>query len=226
MHVRKIDITLRTTRAVEFQRQNDRRVVALQQQPGFLGCLVLNSLGYPVMQMSPMYFQTTKFVVITQWESAQAADACFASEAWRAFAEEHPSEQLFTPQEPEEQYETLHQCGRAVDRAPFAWLVSFDGGGSAERASTLADTLADDAVRLCELYGEHLTPFIEGRVLQAAGSPGRVLAVLLMTGQSEFPPGRDVPALQPFLDEHVPETAIGERIIPEGFQVVHLLSPA
>ena len=214
MYVTKVDLTLRTTRAVEFQRQNERRVEALRSQSGFIGSLVLNSLGYPVMQMSPMYFHTTKFVVLLQWESAAAADTCFASAAWQEFAEAHRSEQLFTPQVPVERYETLQRLGRVVDRAPFAWLVTVDGGNEG------------DLRALCERYRDRLAPFVESRLLGDLDTPGRYVAVLLLTGQTEFPPGQAVPAIEQFRLERFPDNATTGQLVPEGFQVVHLVETA
>lgn len=222
MYVTRLDLTLPTTRAVEFQRQNDRRSELLREQPGFRTSLLLNSLGYPVMQMSPMYFQTTKFVLLTEWESEQAAVACFDRADWREFAAEHRSEALFEPQEPAQPYEPLEQFGKVVDRAPFAWLVGFEVDATRERVVGLEGELRE----LLQGYHEELRPFVEGRLLRDAAAPDRLLLVLLLTGQTEFPPGEGIADLEPLRGGLFPDADIGGRAIPEGFQVVSLVRAA
>ena len=215
MHVIRTDVVLRTTRAVEFQRQNERRVQLLEQQPGFTGSLVLNSLGYPVMQMSPMYFQTTKFVVLTEWHSAAAADACFASEAWREFAETHRSEALFNEPDKLLHYETVQELKRSPDRAPFAWFLEVAGGPGRD-----SKTLEGQLRELCTRYEAHLGPLVESRLLssQDAGA-ARYLVVLLLKGQSEFPPGESAPEIAEFRTATFPDDDPAFQLVPEGFQV-------
>ena len=215
MHVTKTEFTLPTARAVEFQRHNERRAELLRQQPGFRGNMLLNSLGYPVMQMSPMYFRTTKYILLMQWDDAVAAEDCFRGPDWRDFTEQRSSERLFAPETPAEQYDTLDEYGRAVDGAPFGWLMQFDRTGSPE-----ADALSSEVAELFARYQEQLPGFRQGRVLTQSRTPGHVLGVLLLSGQSEFPPGQAVPELAALERERIPEGDVGTRLVPEGVQVV------
>lgn len=217
MHLIRTDFSLLTTRATEFQRQGDRRASALEGQPGYRGMFLLNSLGYPVMQMSPMYFHRTRYVMYTLWDSAAAAEACFASDDWDRFSVRHDSEELFRAHESQHHYESLQELDAHGDHAPFAWMLSRDASGSAEDTRGTRESLT----ALGEAYREHLPGFVESYLLEDAATPGNFVLLSLLTGQTGFPPGADVPAIRELYEARFPDVADAEELTPEGFNVVH-----
>jgi hypothetical protein len=216
MYVIRTEMTVLTTRAVEFQRQDDLRTEFLRAQPGFVGELLLNSLGYPVMQYSPMYFHDTRYVLFTHWESAEAASACFGGGLWGEFETLHPSETLYAP-ERTTAYHLLDEQWRHGD-ARFAWTFEVRQG---ERGTSRADI-----EQLVARYRESFGLLVRGQLLQQADDPSAYLIVLMLIGQTdEFPPGIEVPSIASFFAPWLAEDAAVEELAPEGLQIVQFIAP-
>lgn len=216
MYVIRTEMTVLTTRAVEFQRQDDRRVEFLQAQPGFLGELLLNSLGYPVMQYSPMYFHDTRYVLFTYWESSEAASACFGSGLWAEFQGLHPSEALYAP-ERTTAYHLLEEETRYGD-ARFAWTFEVRQGERGVSRVAIEE--------LVSVYREQFALLVRGQLLQQADDPSAYLVVLALVGQTEdFPPGLEVPSVAAFFAPWLADDAAVEELAPEGLQIVQQIAP-
>ncbi|MEI6665690.1 MAG: hypothetical protein WCL53_06000 [Chloroflexota bacterium] len=211
MYVIRTEMTVPTTRAVEFQREDDARLEFFQAQPGFHGELLLNSLGYPVMQYSPMYFHETRYVLLTSWESTEAASACFGGGLWGEFCDLYPSEALYEP-ERTTAFHVISTESRYAN-ALFAWTFEVTQGE--RRTSRMA------IEGLASLYREQFGLTVHAQVLQQADAPESYLVVLALVGQTDgFPPGVEVDSIRAFFAPWLADDAAVEELAPEGFQIV------
>jgi hypothetical protein len=216
MYVIRTEMTVPTTRAVEFQREDDRRLEFLQAQPGFFGELLLNSLGYPVMQYSPMYFHDTRYVLFTHWASSDAASLCFGGGLWGEFQGLSPSEALYEP-ERTTAYHLVSEESRFGD-ARFAWTLEVRQGERGVSRTAIESLVAT--------YREQFSLLVRGQLLQQADDPSSYLVVLALLGQTdEFPPGVEVPPIAEFFAPWLADGAMVEELAPEGYQIVQQVAP-
>ena len=176
-------------------------------QPGFQEGMLLNSLSYPA-----------KYVFLMRWESREARQAWSKSEAFSAFFQANPAQELVTLGRPQEAYDVLFRV-TGTGQAAYVSLVDWTLDRRPDNTASFERTRKE----LFELRKQYVPGFVANGLGRLLGHQYRYQVVQFYSTMDAFSAGgsgSQIPQLQAFGGAHPPSEHASTPFSAEVYEVV------
>jgi heme-degrading monooxygenase HmoA len=209
MYVLRLEGTVATGRAGEFEETMRGLGDLLAQHPGFDRGALLNSYGYPA--------KYTRMIRFLDRESARAWER---SAELATFREQHPLGGIYTATRPTEAYELVHAV-RGGGEAGYVHMADWTIGPAAANAATFAA----DRKELFELRQRNGQGFVAMLLLRFLGGQGRYVQYSVSTDEAAAAASGAVAENRRWVQDHPAAMYGGPGPVQEAYELLQAYLP-